>query len=173
MDILHKLRFSGAIITFSLLLAACDGNEPFKDLSDYIAGLKGKDTPAQSEEKVSPVTAPAPSSIQYQSKALRSPFEVREITNVKSSVAANPLQAYPLDMLRFVGTVTQNGDTVAFITAPDSRIYQIKVGDVIGDRQGKVVTIDADRISLIEQSAEDGPAGMKRVVTLKLKETSQ
>ena len=76
-------------------------------------------------------------------------------------------------MLRFVGTVTQNGDTVAFITAPDSRIYQIKVGDVIGDRQGKVVTIDADRISLIEQSAEDGPAGMKRVVTLKLKETSQ
>jgi Tfp pilus assembly protein PilP len=76
-------------------------------------------------------------------------------------------------VLRFVGTVTQNGSTIAFISAPDNKIYQIKAGDIIGDHDSEVTQIDSDRISMIEQYSENGSTPMKRVVTLQLKEVSQ
>lgn len=172
-----KIRFKSgllmAALTPALMLVSCDSGGPEKELNAYIASLKSKDSGKTGNQKASAVVNTPPASTKYQSKMRRSPFEVREITNTKGGVVANPLQAYPLDMLRFVGTVTQNGNSVAFITAPDSRVYQIKVGDIIGDRQSKVATIDEDRISLVEQVDDEGHKGIKRVVTIKLKESSQ
>lgn len=173
MNIARKLGFIAVFLISIFMLISCDGSKPFQDLSDYIANLKGGDKAKEDTKQPAMPSVKPPVNTKYESKSRRSPFEVREITNTKNRIAVNPLQAYPLDMLRFVGTVTQDGKTIAFISAPDSRVYQIKVGDIVGDRSAKVVSIDSDRISLVEQTSELGQQGMKRVVTLKLKETSQ
>lgn len=155
------------------LLTSCDGDRKFKDLREDIEKLKqqkiaAKDTVAQSKKIIFPTAA------KYESSGRRSPFTVIETTTTaKGLITSNPLQAYPLDMLRFVGTVTQDDVTIAFVTAPDNKIYQIKVGDEIGDRQSQVVSINSDNISLTEEVSENGNAPMKRVVTLQLKEASQ
>lgn len=155
------------------LLTSCDGDKKFKDLHEYIEKLKqpkiaAKDTVAQTKKIRFPVAA------KYESSGRRSPFTVIESTTTgKGVVSSNPLQAYPLDMLRFVGTVTQDDTTIAFVTAPDNKIYQVKVGDELGDRQSQVVSINSDNISLTEEVSENGSAPMKRVVTLQLKEASQ
>jgi len=156
----------------TIFLSGCDSNSKFKDLQKYIENLK-KEEGKETKNKTAELKEAAPVSVKYSSMTLRSPFEVLEATPAKGRIATNPLQAYQLDMLRFVGTVTKNGSTIAFVSAPDNRIYQIKVGDVIGDHDSEVVKIESDRISLIEQYTEDGNAPMKRVVTLQLKEVSK
>ena len=170
MDFICKVGYLFLVIGLSLLVAACDGSKPFKDLNAYIEKLKvaekekGTDLPATSQK---------PAASKYESTNRRSPFEVMEIKQTKGKVSSNPLQAYPLDMLRFVGTVTNNGDTVAFISAPDNKIYQIKTGDIIGDHDSEVIKIESDRVSLMEKTSDNGSTGIKRVVTLQLKEASQ
>ncbi len=157
----------------AMLLTSCDRNKPFKDIQEHIDQLKHAAVKPGDEDKELLTKEAAPESAKFDAEKRRSPFEVMEAAPTKGKVSSNPLQAYPLDMLRFVGTVTQNGKTIAFISAPDNKIYQIKAGDIIGDHDSEVITIEADRISLMEQYSDNGSAAMKRVVTLQLKEASQ
>ena len=157
----------------AFLLLACDRGKPHKDLQEYIDKLKHETVKDESGNAVKITKQLPPVSAKYESNAHRSPFAVQEAAPVKGGSSSNPLQSYPLDMLRFVGTVTQDGKTKAFISAPDNKIYQIKEGDAIGDHDSKVITIESDRISLMEQYIDEGNTEMKRVVTLQLKEASQ
>lgn len=170
MDFICKVVSLITVVGLAALLASCDGSKPFKDLNTYIEKLKMAEK-EKSEDIV--VTEQVPVTAKYASTTRRSPFEVMEVSPAKGRVSTNPLQAYPLDMLQFVGTVTQNGNSIAFISAPDNKIYQIKTGDIIGDHDGEVIKIESDRVSLMEQASENGSTGMKRVVTLQLKEASQ
>lgn len=160
-----------AVALGAMMLASCDGSKPFKDIQEQIDKLKQAEVKTESKAAINKEAAPE--SAKYDAEKRRSPFEVMEAAPSKGKVSSNPLQAYPLDMLRFVGTVTQNNNTIAFVAAPDNKIYQIKTGDMIGDHDSEVIKIEADRISLMEQYSENGNAAMKRVVTLQLKEISQ
>lgn len=162
-----------AVMLGAILLVSCDNNKPFKDIEEKIAKMKQEGVKPDAGSKDSTKKEVPPETAKYESEKRRSPFEIMDAAPSKGKVSSNPLQAYPLDMLRFVGTVTQNGHTVAFISAPDNKIYQIKAGDIIGDHDSEVINIDADRISLVEHYSEDGSEAMKRVVTLQLKEISQ
>jgi Tfp pilus assembly protein PilP len=173
MNLTRKFGFIIVFMVSIFLLFACDQGKPFKDLHAYIDKLKLTDVKQEDLALAKPINQPQPTSVQYQAEARRSPFEVLEAAPVKGGTTNNPLHSYPLDMLRFVGTVTQNGSTIAFVSAPDNKIYQVQVGDVLGDRSSQVVTIDADTISMTEQYSENGSVPMKRVVTLQLKENSQ
>ena len=169
-------RKVGFIIVFAcsvMLMFACDGSQPFKDLRTYIAGLKQAKIEPDAAELASTKPDVVPVSTKYEAATRRSPFEMMEASPTKGVESTNPLQSYPIDMLRFVGTVTQDNQTIAFVSAPDNKIYQVKVGDILGDSDNKVVTIESDRISLMEQSGDNGNAAMKRVVTMQLKESSQ
>lgn len=172
MNYTRKTGLLACYVMATLTLSACDGSQPFKDLQAYIESLKQPNTAAESG-KDAVKQKDVPVSVKYEEIKRRSPFEVMEVAQTKGKDTSNPLQAYPLDVLRFVGTVTQNGDTIAFISAPDNKIYQIKAGDIIGDHDSEVIKIEPDRISLTEQYSENGNTAMKRVVTLQLKETSQ
>jgi Tfp pilus assembly protein PilP len=173
MNLTRKFGFIIIFMAAIFLLFACDQGKPFKDLHAYIDKLKLTSVKKEDLASVKPVNQLQPASVKYQAQVRRSPFEVLEAAPVKGSTTNNPLHSYPLDMLRFVGTVTQNGSTIAFVSAPDNKIYQVKVGDVLGDRSSQILTIDADTISLTEQYSDNGSVPMKRVVTLQLKENSQ
>lgn len=172
MNVIQRVGIIAILSGLAFILTSCDGGKPFKDLNAYIAKLKEAKV-EKSEKADADLKAKQPVTATYEAAAKRSPFEVMDAAPKKDRVISNPLQAYPLDVLRFVGTVTQNGSTIAFISAPDNKIYQIKAGDIIGDHDSEVTQIDSDRISLTEQYSENGSTPMKRVVTLQLKEASQ
>lgn len=161
------------VVLGTMFLVSCDSSKPFKDIQEKIDKLKQTEVKSDAGNKDKTRKEAPPETAKYIAEKRRSPFEVMEAAPSKGKDSSNPLQAYPLDMLRFVGTVTQNGNTIAFISAPDNKIYQIKTGDMIGDHDSEVIKIDSDRISLMELYSEDGSAAMKRVVTLQLKEISQ
>lgn len=172
----RKIGCQFVFIAAMFLLSSCDRDKPQQELDAYLASLKAESlaTSEKNSDTVKLINAKPPIPVKYNSGARRSPFEVLEAAPpAKGTTSTNPLQAYPLDMLRFVGTVSQDGKSMAFISAPDNRIYHINVGDVIGDHDSKVITIESDRVSLMEEYSEDGSTSMKRVVTLQLKEASQ
>ncbi len=172
MNFTRKIGFIFVFLTAVFFLFSCDGSQPFKDLRAYVENLKQKKVEPSKDDIVRSREEAEPASVKYEAEKRRSPFEILDVAPAKGVQTTNPLQAYPLDMLRFVGTVSQQDKTSAFISAPNNKIYQVKVGDVLGDRDSRVVSIESDRISLMEEYSENGSAPIKRVVTLQLKEAN-
>lgn len=52
-----------------------------------------------------------------------------------------PLEAYPLESLRFVGVMSRNKLVTATLQTPDNLVYQVKVGNYAGDKLGLITAI--------------------------------
>jgi Tfp pilus assembly protein PilP len=151
---------------FILLLSACSSDS--RELNTYIAKLK-QSTKAEKQKALTPVKIPKPAT--YQASNLRTPFELTESMAVdKNAGAKNPLQAHPITMLRFVGTLSENNTTAAYVMTPDNKVYQIKNNDIIGNHHGTIVGIYPDRIEIMEKETDDAKHPTQRLVTLQLKE---
>lgn len=83
-----------------------------------------------------------------------------------------PLEAYPLDALTMVGSVSRRGAPSALIRA-DNLLYQIKVGDYIGQNYGRVTRITETEIVLREIVQDTVGEWVERTSTLTLQERPQ
>lgn len=77
------------------------------------------------------------------------------------------LEAFPLDTLRFVGTLSQNSEIWALIKQPDLQITHVRVGDYMGQNYGRIQLIEHDLIQLVETIKNSG-AWEHHVTLLKL-----
>lgn len=83
-----------------------------------------------------------------------------------------PLEAYPLDSLEMVGSVVRSGRPYALLKA-DNLLYQIKVGDYIGQNYGRVTRISETEIALREIVQDAIGEWVERASTLTLLERGQ
>ena len=60
------------------------------------------------------------------------------------------LEAFPLDSLKMVGTISENGETWGLIIDPDGMIHRAQVNNYLGENFGKVVAISGKRIEVRE-----------------------
>jgi len=60
-----------------------------------------------------------------------------------------PLEAYPLDSMNMVGSVTKSGRPYALLKV-DNLLYQVKQGDYLGQNYGKITKISETDVSLRE-----------------------
>lgn len=156
------------LVAFScgILLSACSDDRQLNDLKNYVAQLKQKVTHIQKKELTAEFKLPQP--ISYRSASAAAWVST---SPPQGNGGGNPLQAYPLKLLQFVGTVTQNNRTWAYLMTPDKMIYQVKEGDIIGDSYGKIIKIDSEHIEVVQKkSATGSEANQQQVVTLQLKE---
>lgn len=161
-----------AILSLTLLLFACGDTKSIQDLRAYLAKLKETAQKQQKNVVIPPLKLPI--GIVYQANVLRPPFmdESAFMGGVKK-VVTNPLQAFSLTMLKFIGTLSSGTAMTAFILAPDNKIYQVKAGDLLGDHDGKVVNIFQDRLEVMEETTDNNGRISQRVITLQLKEQSE
>jgi type IV pilus assembly protein PilP len=61
-----------------------------------------------------------------------------------------PLEDYPLDSLKMVGTLARGKQYFAILQAPDGTVHRAKVGDHMGQNFGMITKISEEKISLIE-----------------------
>ncbi|MDH5648430.1 MAG: pilus assembly protein PilP [Gammaproteobacteria bacterium] len=61
-----------------------------------------------------------------------------------------PLEEYPLDALKMVGTLSRKSESWVIIQAPDGTVHKAQVGNYLGQNFGKLVSISEDKIELIE-----------------------
>lgn len=124
------------------------------DLEDFVAQEKAKKPP-----KIEPI----PQIKQYEAFAYtegsrRDPFVP---TAPQSTVGGGglqpdihrnkePLEEFPLDALRMVGTILINNQTYALIKAPDKVVHRVARGDHMGQNYGAITKIDDSEITLAE-----------------------
>ncbi len=168
-------------ITIGLLVAllvGCSGSGQ-TDLVAYVKEVK-----ARKAGRIAPIpevkTFP---SYSYKSKDLRDPFKLG--TEAAQQRAANkpsnglapdttrnkePLEAFSLDSLRFVGHLEQHGTQWAIIAAPDGYVYRVKAGNFLGQNYGRITSITESTISIKEIVADGLGGWVERDATMSLAE---
>ncbi|GAB4508046.1 MAG: pilus assembly protein PilP [Sulfuricaulis sp.] len=61
-----------------------------------------------------------------------------------------PLEDYPLDSLKMVGTLMRGKQAWAVIQAPDGTVHRAQVGDHMGQNSGMINKISEEKVDLIE-----------------------
>jgi len=167
-----------AVLLLATLLGACSSAE-HEDLESYVRDVKSR-PPGR--------IAPMPEfetyeTYSYQSKDLRNPFQPREEAmlsqaNQQKGAGLHPdfsrhkeaLENFPLDGLKFVGTLENQSEVWAIVKAPDNLVYRAKAGNHMGQNYGEVVSVDETRIQLVE-IVPDGLGGwMKRQAAIAIEE---
>ena len=98
-----------------------------------------------------------------------------EATQPNSAVSAElnrrkePLEAFPLDAMSMVGSVNRKGAPYALLKV-DELLYQVKVGDYLGQNYGKILAITETDITLREIVQDAAGEWIERPTTLQLQE---
>ncbi|CAM2996109.1 pilus assembly protein PilP [Legionella worsleiensis] len=159
---------AGLVAIFSLLLCACSGDK--SDLIKYINDMKSR--PAKAIEPI-PKFAPLPVFKFPENDQRRSPFTPVVLKKNADLYAPDqkrlkqPLEAFPLDALKFVGILEQDSVIWALIKQPDSQISRVRKGDYMGQNYGRIISITQEQIKL-EETLKDSGAWIKKTTTLKL-----
>jgi type IV pilus assembly protein PilP len=155
-------------------VAGCTGGD--SDLKEWVAQEKAK--------KGTPI-APLPvlktfETFEYKDQDKRDPF-APSLEEQQAQASANsgpqpdkhpkePLEVYPLDSLKMVGTIGTGASMEALIKDPDAVIHRVHVRNYLGQNGGKVITIAEDHIDLVELIPNGTGGWMERQATVALGE---
>jgi type IV pilus assembly protein PilP len=167
-------------IAAAALLAGCspDNDELRLWMEQQRREVKPNITPLQPPKKFDPqpytsAQAVDPYSTQKLTVALK-----QEARQPNSLLAAElnrrkePLEAYPLDSMSMVGSVNKQGQPFALLRA-DNLLYQVKVGDYLGQNYGRITRIAETDIALREIVQDAAGEWIERPATLQLQERAR
>jgi type IV pilus assembly protein PilO len=86
--------------------------------------------------------------------------------SASSDFSVNSLINFPLNNLKWVGIINHDKKYWALLLAPNEHVYAVTVGDLISQRNGKIIAISANTLKIEETSAN----AYKQIITLKRKE---
>jgi type IV pilus assembly protein PilP len=141
----------------AVFLAGCAQDE-LADLRAFVAqtGANGQ----QALEPLPPVKPPA--TFSYAAADLPDPFRPRTLKPAKGGGLApdmnrpkEPLENYPLDSLRMVGTLIKGGQIHALVRTPENTLYRVRKGEHMGQNFGLVIAIRDTSIE-IREIVQDG-----------------
>jgi len=145
---------------FCLVLAGC-GDDGFDDLRAFMEST-GKD----GKTKIEPLPAVKKvDTVEYQQGDLIDPFMARNLRPAgkggglqpDADRPKQPLEEFPLDALRMVGTLKKPGLPIrAVIKDPKGTLFTIQVGGRIGQNYGKVIAIDEEGLEIKELMQDAG-----------------
>ena len=175
-------RLGSALTALAVALAAGCGGEEHGDLKDELhqltKDLRGRVDPLPQVKPYEPVPYTAESQID--------PFRPERIevaaagkaTATASKLAPDlnrpkePLEAFPLESIQMLGTITQNKETFALVKAGPN-LYRVRKGNYMGQNFGVVTGIDESQISLKELIQDSGGEWVERDSALQLVETKR
>jgi len=83
-----------------------------------------------------------------------------------------PLEAFPLESIQMLGTITQNKETFALVKAGPN-LYRVKKGNYLGQNFGVITAIDEAQISLKELVQDSTGDWVERISSLQLVEAKR
>ena len=165
-----------AIVICTLLsLAACDASSD-ENLSEWMATVRRT-------AHTSPLTLPAPLTMKtfiYEPPGQVDPFDTSKISmlldisdhaGVRPDLkrSREPLESYPLDQFRMIGSLGRPGQSVALVEV-GKILYQLRKGNHIGQDLGEVIAIMDGSIEIEETIQEANGTWVKRRVQLSMRE---
>ena len=168
----------------SIFVAGCGstGDDELRQwMSELRATTKPRVTPLSEPKQFLPQTYSMESGVEpFNSVKLTQ--ALRRETNQSASNAAliapemarrkEPLEAYPLDVMAMVGSLDKKGVPTALLRV-DKLLYQVRVGNYVGQNYGKIVKITENSIQLREIVQDATGDWIERAAALDLQEGSK
>lgn len=145
---------------FVICLTGCSNND-FSDLDQYISRVKAEPKGAIQplpETKVVESFLFNPEGLRDPFKPLVQPEQDDDVTAFSAGGGIKPdatrrkeeLEAFPLDILKMVGTVVMKSNLWGLVKADDGTIHRVQTGNYMGKNYGKIIRISTDKIELME-----------------------
>jgi type IV pilus assembly protein PilP len=171
-----------ALLAVSIVVAGCGADEHGdlkEELNQLTKDLRGRVDPLPQVRPYEPVP--------YTAEGVIDPFrpERIEVASARGSPSASaslieeqkkrppePLEAFPLESIQMLGTITQNKETFALVKAGPN-LYRVKKGNYMGQNFGVITEIDEAQISLKELVQDSTGDWVERVSSLQLVEAKR
>lgn len=164
-EMTYRLGHCAALL--ALALTACTRGD-LADLERFVHAERDTLRAIERLPRLTPYDPPA-----YSGSGFADPFRPRA-PDVKPVPVPDwrvePLETYPLDSLRMMGTVHQGGVTYAFVRAPDNSVHRVGAGSHVGQNFGSVTGISDSGITLKEHVQDNAGEWTERVSRLQLTE---
>jgi type IV pilus assembly protein PilP len=157
----------------SLGLFACSNDEG-DDLDNFI-----KNAAKDMRPKIKPLPEVKPYlALQYNADGkLSDPFRSRKASSKSGILQPNmsrpkePMEAYPLESIKYVGQLSKINLTYALLLTPDNGVQQVKVGNYVGQNFGMITKITDSEV-VLKEIVQDELSGdwIERVSNLPLQE---
>jgi len=158
-----------AAVAGAALLVACGGEEQSElrqELAAMTKDLRGRVDPLPQVKSYEPVP--------YKGEGMLDPFVPGRIVVAQATAGGGgggvqpdlnrpkePLEAFPLEALQMVGTLSQNKDMYALVKA-GSNLFRVKKGNYMGQNFGVITGIEEGQISLKEVVQDSGGDWVER-----------
>ena len=167
-----------AVLAAAALVAGCDSDQ-HSDLKEELAqatkDFRGRVEPLPQVKPYEPTP--------YQGEGQTDPFRPERIEVAQAGrpspnqdkIAAHekrvkePLEAFPLDALQMLGTITQGKEVFALVKAGPN-LYRVRRGMYLGQNLGVITSIDDTQINLRELVQDSGGEWVERESALPLTE---
>lgn len=171
----------GTSLALTMGLAACTSSGQ-DELREWMQAERSSIRPS-----VQPIPEPTKFVPQaYEGERLTQPFSNEKLASVlrgsQSVPVANaaliepelnrrkqPLEAYPLDIMKMVGSLNRDGQLVALVKV-DSLLYQVRPGNYLGQNYGRVTRISETEVVLREIVQDSAGEWTERPAALQLQE---
>ena len=167
-----------ALLLAALALSACDGGEQRAlkaELDDLTKDVRGKVQPLPVVKPYEPVP--------YTAYDLPDPFGPAKILLAAKGAGQGsggglkpdlnrpkePLEAFPLETLKLVGTLERERQTFGLVKA-DVGLYRVRIGNYLGQNFGVITKISASEVTLRELIQDAAGDWAERESTLLLQE---
>ncbi len=174
------MRTFTLIALAGLLLTACGGEEH----QDLRAWVKEQDN--MPRPRIDPLPEVKPFEVfayVADQDGLVDPFKPRKIEGPKQAGGGGlqpdmkrlrePLEAYPIENLKMVGTLAQKKQVFALIKTPDSNLFRVKQGNYLGQNFGLITEINEAAVKLKEIVQDGAGDWTERVSTLQLQDEQE
>jgi type IV pilus assembly protein PilP len=117
----------------------------------------------------------------YDAYDLVDPFRPRKLTPPKAVAGAGglqpdfsrrkePLESYPLESLKMVGTLQQKKVMHALVRTPDNNLYRVRAGNYLGQNFGRITDINESVVMLKEIVQDSTGSWEEKEQTLQLQD---
>jgi type IV pilus assembly protein PilP len=183
MTLMPFFKLVGATLCIGVLVG-CFGGEQ-EDLQRWMTEQRNVTKPTVVPIPEPKKFSPAP----YEQEAAVEPFSNQKLTQAlkreSTQATANaalvapelnrrkePLEAFPLDSMALVGSLLPAGKQVALVKI-DTLLYQVKVGNYLGQNYGKVTKVSETELLLREIVQDAAGEWIERQANLQLQERSK
>jgi len=166
-----------------LMTSGCSVNDEEK-LRNWMAEQR-----LQVKARITPLPIPKPFQPEpYEAANLPDPFGKEKLNMVLRRSASQlesdpllapeikrrkePLEAFPLDAMTMVGSVSKQGQPMALILA-DRLLYQVRVGNYMGKNYGRVIKITESELTVREIVQDAAGEWVERPASLQLQEKTK
>jgi type IV pilus assembly protein PilP len=177
---MRGVALSAFALAVTTLLSGCEGGEHRQlqqELNEMTKDVRGRVDPLPQVRPYEPVPYTAESQVD--------PFRPERIDVAKTGLASSggklapdpnrpkePLEAFPLESIQMLGTITQAKETFALVKAGPN-LYRVKKGNYMGQNFGVITEIDEAQVSLKELVQDAAGDWVERSSALQLVEAKR